>query len=162
MKILALDLGTKTGYACNSENVYGTWELATKKEIAAWGKNRLSRRCDPRVSRLMTKVKPFCGWVDCIVIEDVQFSSYTYQTQLWASLRAAVWLACDKCSMLYEAVPVKTLKQFATGNGNATKDMMLAAFQKRLPGVALDDNGVDAYWLLQWAEQNLSRTPCRT
>lgn len=160
MRILALDLGTNTGFAhnFNGDLEAGTWELATDKEIAAWGKNRLRRRCDPRMQRLSNILvelpKP-----DIVVFEDVEFSTYTGQTQLWASYRATVWLALgNKCYL--ECVPVKTLKKFATNNGSADKAQMAAALYRQQPELktaGLDDNAVDAIWLYSWAVQNLSR-----
>lgn len=168
MKILTLDLGTKTGYAHNMKGAaeMGTWLLATSKEVREWGKNRMRRRGDGRVFRLALNLReyvrdrPPLSQPDLVVFEDVQFSSSTYQTQLWASLRAAVWLTCEQHSTIIECVPTGVLKRFATGHGGATKEMMLAAAE-RAEGAAkfdgLDDNAVDAYWVLKWAEQNLSR-----
>jgi len=166
-RILALDLGTKTGFAYNwacagvDKSVLFpapacTFTLATDREITAWGKNRLARRCDPRVRRLFNILsgmdKP-----DMVVFEDVQFASYTYQVQLWSSLRAAVWLAFVGGNI--ECVPVGTLKIWATGCGSATKDQMKRAMFTRglYLGRELDDNAIDALWLLNWAEHNLGR-----
>jgi hypothetical protein len=59
-----------------------------------------------------------------------------------------------------ECVPTGTLKKFATGHGGATKEMMEVHLKRKHPGCwrsGLDDNGVDALWLWQWARQNLSR-----
>ena len=165
-KILALDLGTKTGY-CYGDSIstlkVGTWKLATAKEVTQWGKERLTRRCDPRCARLWHELdrlpKP-----DIVVFEDVEFASYTKQVQLWASLRAAVWLSyggfsgCGYSGVLLECVPVGTLKKFATGAGNANKNgMERAATRLGLEVSGLDDNAVDALHLWRWAERNLSR-----
>ena len=158
MQILALDLATKTGWATRlSTPPLGTWTLATPKEIKTWGVSRLTRRRDPRVARLAERVSNFCGKVNAIIIEDVQFASSTFQVQLWSSLRAAVWLACRDCDIVFEAVPVTSLKKFATGAGNADKQMMMRAAQKEFPNLKFDDNAADAYHLLCWAEKNLSR-----
>lgn len=158
MKILALDLGTNTGWA-QSELGVGTWKLATTKEIALWGKNRMRRRCDPRVVRLEKEVARMACISDIVVFEDVQFSSSTYQTQLWASFRGAVWLTCNRLNVMVECVPTGTLKLFATGHGAATKEMMMAAANRAEPGkfIGMDDNAVDAYWILKWADKSLGR-----
>lgn len=154
MKILALDLATHTGWAHNIEGVHvGTWELATKKEITQWGKNRLTRRQDPRIVRLLTEVRIFCRSVDCIIFEDVEFGSSRMQTQLWSALRAAVWLACIECAcdVHYDCVNVKTLKKWASGNGNADKNMMMAAARRQRPDLVFDEDSADAFHLLTWA-----------
>lgn len=154
MNVLALDLGTNTGYAYNQGDEFfcGTWKLATPKEIKEWGKVRLTRRCDPRVERLAELIKNL-PYPDLIVFEDVLFSSTTYACQLWASLRAAVWLSG---APRIDCLPVQTLKIFATGRGNAKKqDMAKAALLagKELP--KLDDNGIDAYHLWRWAHAKI-------
>lgn len=160
MRILALDLGTRMGMAWN----YGllpsacTLTLATPGEITRWGKQRLDRRLDPRVPRLFKALREFDA-PEIVVFEDVQFSTYTKQTQLWASFRTAVWLAFAENVDFIECVPVTTLKKFATGNGGADKAEMRKALFTRFPQTKpdLDDNAVDALWVLKWAETNLGR-----
>lgn len=161
MKILGLDLGTKTGYAYNDEENRiraGTWVLATPKEVTQWGKERQTRTRDPRVERLCERLSSLPIF-DIVVFEDVQFASYTKQVQLWSALRSAVWL-CGK-SKIFECVDVKKLKVWATGNGNADKDKMRHFLERRHPAQyhsSFDDNAVDAIWLYLWANINLART----
>lgn len=169
MRTLALDLGTNTGYAYNDPHaglVCGTWKLASPKEVKQWGAERLTRRCDPRIDRLFDLVSNLQGrfLFDVIIFEDVQFASSTYQVQLWASLRAAVWLVGVPGKLPYfEAVPVGTLKRFATGSGSADKAAMLAAARRKklldCPSDFddVDDNAIDALHLYDWAHKNLSR-----
>lgn len=160
MRILALDLGTNTGIAHNLNGGLeaSTVTLATDTEVTQWGKKRLTRRCDPRMQRLYKILSAF-PIPDIVVFEDVQFLSYTKQTQLWASFRATAWLALgNKCYI--ECVDVTTLKKFATGHGGATKEQMAAALYRQQPELkkaGLDDNAIDAIWLFSWAMKNLSR-----
>lgn len=164
MNCLALDLGTSTGYAFNNGDhfEYGTWLLASDKEVTTWGKDRYRRRCDPRVLRLHATLVMLQDKYNFahVVFEDVQFGSTTYQTQLWASFRAAVWLVIPAARI--ECVPVGTLKKFATGHGGATKEMMAAALARKHPEIHLTDastdDTVDAIWLWQWAKINLNRS----
>lgn len=157
VNILALDLGSKTGYAAQiaGELLVGTWNLSTAKEVKAWGHSRLTRRNDPRIRRLHERVAEFCGRVDAIIIEDVLFASSTFQVQMWASLRAAVWLSCRDCDIYFDAVPVATIKKFFTGAGNATKEMMAAAAPETIK--QFDDNAIDAYAILTWAQNHILR-----
>lgn len=157
--ILAIDLGTKTGFAHSRGDLFqaGTWKLATDREIAAWGKQRISRRNDPRVERLCEYVTAL-GKFDVVVFEDVTFSSTTYQTQLWSALRAALWLCAD--GALFDCVPVGTLKKFATGSGSADKRLMAFHLRQQHPTIFrpdFDDNAVDACWLYIWAKKHLTR-----
>jgi len=50
----------------------------------------------------------------------------------------------------YAGVPVGTIKRFATGKGNASKDAVLAAMRQRGFQPA-DDNEADAIAILLWA-----------
>lgn len=161
--ILGLDLGTSTGICygrTDSKLRIETAKLATPAEVRQWGKLRLTRRCDPRVARLASKLAMFRDrGVDIVAFEDVEFSSYTKASQMWASLRAAVWLEFGRHpDVLLECVPVGTLKKFATGAGNADKNgMERAASRLGLDTTELDDNAIDAWHIWRWAERNLSR-----
>lgn len=159
MDILGIDLGTHTGFAYNRGATVsaGTWDLATDKEVRAWGKQRLNRRNDPRIKRLCDRVAGL-GTFDAIIFEDVQFTSTTYQAHLWAGLRSSIWL-CGLCKHM-DCVAVGTLKLFATGNGAADKDRMahyLAAKAPVFGSYTLDDNAVDAAWLWVWGQTNLAK-----
>jgi Holliday junction resolvasome RuvABC endonuclease subunit len=160
LKILALDLGTDTGVAHNLNGSLEahTLKLATAKEITSWGKQRLTRRNDERIHRFAAFLKSLPA-PDAVVWEDVNFSSYTSQVQLWSSYRTTVWLAFGK-SCLLECVPVGTLKKFATGNGGADKAMMEAALFRQYPewkGRGLNDDALDALFLWLWAEKTFAR-----
>lgn len=159
MNILALDLGTNVGYAYNQGTAFqaGTWTLATDIEVTNWGKDRSTRRKDPRIERLCEKLAAL-PLFDAIVFEDVQFSSYRKQMQLWAAYRSAVWL-CGKTT-LFEAVDVQTLKTFATGKGGVDKASMDAALLRQYPNLwemAKGSDTVDAIWIHLWARKNLGR-----
>lgn len=160
MNILALDLGTTTGYAYGDSKAnspsFGHWRLGTAKEIKDWGQTRLTRRSDPRVFRLFLKAQNISPLPDLIVFEDVQFQTFTYQTQLWASFRAAIW--CAFPTTVIDCVPVGTLKMFATGNGRADKKQMIDALlklsgQKTYSNITHDE--ADAVWLWYWAKKHI-------
>lgn len=158
MDICALDLATSTGYAFNRGGLFqaGTWKLAADREVTIWGKVRLTRRKDPRIERLCKHVGAL-GQFDVLVFEDVTFRSSTWQTQLWSSLRTAVWL-CGQAQH-FECVPVKTLKLFA-GHGSADKVYMSKALKRQHPELwkaEYNDDAIDAIWLWLWAKKNLER-----
>ena len=163
---LFLDLGTKTGYCWGYTHQdaplhAGTWRLATKDELEQQRKDGNERRHDIRHQRLYEHlIDSLEMGVFRIVYEDVLFSSTTDQTQLWASLRAAVWqIHVNNKNIEIQCVPVGTLKKFATGNGGADKEAMAKALREHAAappevrnemawqGTKLDDNAVDAIWL---------------
>lgn len=163
MRILGLDLGTHCGVAFAEDDLFSvhTEHLASAKEIKEWGEERLTRRQDPRVLRLRDYLLGL-PQMDVVVFEDVEFSSYTKQTQLWSSYRTVVWLVFKQPPTVVECVPVATLKKFATGHGGATKEMMETALRRQHPEIfrqkrPLDDNGVDAAWLCLWAKHVFGR-----
>jgi len=171
MKILALDLGTKTGYAVGDTGgvVVGTWTLMAPKVVTLQAKVRGDRRLDGRIPNLFEAIMGISD-LDWIVFEDVLFASTTLQAHLWASLRATVWLAAYQRKLKVECVNTSTLKKFATGHGGATKEMMAAwlvknhsnefryydgAVRKVDNDTILDDNAIDAAHLLYWAQKTL-------
>jgi hypothetical protein len=164
-RVIALDLGTKTGFASRflhdaSSLTLATWELATKREIRE-RENRW-RDFDPRPDRLRAHLvhaltsyeRDWARMALSVWFEDVQFCTSTAQAQLWAGLRSAMWTLSTLpiATIQFHAVPVGTLKKFATGAGNATKEMMKNAAPRSV-GSAHDDNAIDAYFLMQYACQ---------
>lgn len=174
--ILALDLATLTGFSMISRapgNLYhpsdvvsGTWTLATAKELTKMRKT--ARHFDPRPGALFAKIVgalsgPGAEEVPTLIVwEDVEFVFSGAQITLWAGLRGALWSASELLGrrgvgMNHLSVPVGTLKKFATGHGGATKGAMaLAAVAAGLVDADhdLDDNGIDARWLLEYALRN--------
>jgi len=172
MRILALDLATKTGWAVGQDGKLsdaGMWTLAAPKEITAAGKLRMDRRLDPRVPVLWHKLiaEHLRAPLDWIVWEDVQFQSTTMQCQLWSSFRTTCWLFAAVNRIKTDCLGVQKLKLFGAGHGGATKEMMAKALARKKPelfsyagkatvedritGNILDDNGCDAAHLLLWA-----------
>jgi hypothetical protein len=90
------------------------------------------------------------------------------QSQLWASLRSALWAAAPVHSgVAIFCLPCATLKHFATGNGHAQKLEMAQALVnyrpahyalgpaesvRRADGTLADDNEVDAIWLALYTQ----------
>lgn len=161
MKILALDLGTHTGVAHNLGDclvaVTHTW--ATEKEVTQWGKERATRRRDPRVPRFFDYLRSLPR-PDLVVFEDVLFVSSRKQAHLWSSFRTAIWLAFSS-ETTTECIDTSALKKFATGGGSADKDMMKKHLLLQHPEwkkAQLDDNAVDALWLFYWAVHTFGRS----
>lgn len=177
MKILAFDIATNTGWAVAEGGkilTCGTETLATKAEVTSWGKRRLDRRRDPRFERLRSFAEQLCAKtapLRVVVWEDVEFSSGRKQTQLWASLRSALWAAIPP-HITPDCVNVTRLKQFATGNPQATKVEMMFALEQKYPdqfrviehdrkpfilhlatGAVCDDNAADAAHVAFWAHK---------
>lgn len=172
MNILALDLGTHTGWArfVNGEIRAGTWTLSTPKEITLAHKYRFDRKCDPRYLSLIhylntanLSTTDHLFKLDLVLFEDVEFAKSRMQAHLWATWRAAVWGVFGLKGIPIDCLATGKLKGFATGSGNADKDRMARALtldpryeldkggvRDKLTGDLLDDNAVDAVHLLHW------------
>lgn len=172
MIIAAFDLGSRMGFAAQgpARIVAGTLPLATDGQLKEAKKTRADRRLDIRVVHFFEWLDSFFkAWgPKTVVFEDVQFAKSQAQAHLWASYRGALWAACIQHRIpRVDCLATGKLKIFATGNGHADKDQMAAALLRREPnefsaapggllqkssGNVLDDNAVDAYLLLRWAQ----------
>ena len=52
-----------------------------------------------------------------------------------------------------EGVPVGTIKKFASGKGNASKQQMIEAVEDRFGCIVADDNEADAIALLEYVRR---------
>ncbi|PTY01421.1 hypothetical protein DB346_13025 [Verrucomicrobia bacterium LW23] len=156
MNALALDIGTTTGWAIwdNGQVLSGSWLLATEKQLRQQRKVGGERRGDIRFFQFRDRIAEAIAQhrIEVLVFEDVAFLSSQAQSQLWASLRTAVWLEGQSVSRV-ECVHTGTLKKFATGAGNAGKEQMVAAaanLARPWGRVVVDDNEADALHILRW------------
>ncbi len=144
LNYLALDAATKTGYA-HTDGTSGTYE--------AMGK---ARNC---------KFAEFAFWLNCFLDEhhtDALVHEQSHHrggpaTRLLLGLTSIVELIAAQRDLPVHAVHTATLKKYATGSGRAQKYQMREAAEAMHPTIALiDDNHIDALWLLQWAHEELS------
>jgi len=140
--ILALDMASKTGWA-HSDGASGVVDFGVHKDVA-------------------DRWLAFYGWLDRLASEH-RFATVAYEQAHFrgASTRSALgyetvlrmFAASERLTLL--PCHTGTLKKHATGRGNATKDDMLVAAMEQHPTIKLlDDNHVDALWLLHWAQSN--------
>jgi Holliday junction resolvasome RuvABC endonuclease subunit len=176
MRILALDLGTKTGWALSGLHASaipaGTWILESPAGMRYAKKLRMDRRLDPRIMALVNHLGETHRRtpLDYIVFEDVRFASSQAQAHLWASFRGAVWAFAHLNGIQVDCLDTGKLKKFATGDGSADKPAMARGLIEQFPfqyqhekdlvkcritGTLLDDNAVDAIILLHWAQSIL-------
>ncbi len=171
--IVAFDLGTNMGYAVNgpARVVCGTVELATASQLRAAKASRADRRFDVRAEYMHIWVGDFFKAYrpDVVVFEDVRFAKSQAQAHLWATFRGVLWSLCMAHSIpRVDCLETGKLKIFATGNGAADKAAMargllrmepnefvpcLGGLKQHSSGNILDDNAVDAYLLLRWAQR---------
>jgi len=149
MKILALDLGTTTGYAC------GSWDGADLSRDSGTITFVPKRGDSPGMKLIM-----FNGWVKRkiydenpdLVVYEMPHHRGGYATALLNQFVGFVVLWCIEKGVNYHAVHSGTLKKWACGHGRASKEDMVAEAGKLFSGLKiLDDDHADALLLYAYA-----------
>lgn len=144
--ILALDLGTQTGWAvCDRDSGVTSGSESFKPQRFEGGGMRYLR-----FKRWLTEIKQSCDGIDAVYFEEVRRHAGVDAAHAYGGFMAHLTAWCEHHQIPYQGVPVGTIKKHATGKGNANKDQMIGA--ARLRGHApADDNEADAIALLYWA-----------
>ena len=144
MPVLALDLGTKTGFCIGSEksHVSGVWNCKPGR-FDGGGMRFVKFRNKLNELRSAWPVKR-------VVFEEVRRHAGTDAAHVYGGLMATLTAWCEEHEIPYEGVPVGTIKKHWTGKGNANKAMMIAAAEDRGYSVE-DDNEADAIALFHFS-----------
>lgn len=143
-KILALDLGTSTGFAIGSKEhmVSGTWNLKPGRYDGG-GMRFVKMRAN------LEDIRRAYG-VTQVYFEEVRRHQGVDASHVYGGLMATLQAWCEEREIPYAGVPVGTIKRNWTGSGNASKDAMIAEAVRRGFEPA-DDNEADAIALFDWA-----------
>ncbi len=144
--ILALDLGTTTGWALhgNDGHITSGSESFRPRRFEGGGMRFL------RFKRWLTEIKQSCDTIDCLHFEEVRRHVSTDAAHAYGGFLATLTAWCEHHQIPYQGVPVGTIKKHATGKGNASKEEMVASARVR-GHTPVDDNEADALALLHWA-----------
>nr|WP_127657535.1 hypothetical protein [Alexandriicola marinus] len=144
--ILALDIGTTTGWALRGFDGLVTAGTASFKpgRYDGGGMRYL------RFTNWLTELDRLSGPVGTIWFEEVRRHAGTDAAHVYGGLMASLTSWAELRGIPYEGVPVGTIKRHATGKGNANKAAMIAAAKARGFSPA-DDNEADAIAILHWA-----------
>lgn len=149
MTILALDLGTKMGWAV-STNIYGTAKFPAKK-------NEHQGERFKAFAFWLTEQKNRLGGIDAIYFEEVVNHPAKNQTRtahLWGAWWGILEGWCARHDVPCIGVNPMTLKKFSTGTGKASKDAMREAIRLRHGINVTSDDEADALAILDWATAN--------
>ncbi len=145
--VLALDLGTTTGWACKVADgtiVHG-WSSFKPGRYEGGGMRYL------RFKKWLAEIYGSIGpEISAIYFEEVRRHASTDSAHVYGGLLATLTSWCEQNNIPYQGVPVGTIKKHATGRGNADKQAMVASMQL-LGHPVTDDNEADALALLHWA-----------
>ncbi|WP_081760432.1 hypothetical protein [Bordetella petrii] len=143
--ILALDLGTKLGWALHTRDgqvTHGTESFAPRK---SWSPGQRWQRYRTFLHEVVVGKN-----VHVIAYEDVKRHAGTDAAHAYGAFLALTELVADSHRVRLVPVGVGTIKKHWTGKGNADKAAMLA--QARARGFRPDtDNDADALAILDWA-----------
>ncbi|MDR5654381.1 crossover junction endodeoxyribonuclease RuvC [Ruixingdingia sedimenti] len=143
--ILALDLGTTTGWALRGHDgliTSGTTSLRPGR-FDGGGMRYL------RFTNWLTELDRLSGPIAAIWFEEVRRHAGTDAAHVFGGLLATLTTWAELRGIPYSGVPVGTIKKYATGRGNAPKQDMIAAARARGFSPA-DDNEADAIAILNW------------
>jgi hypothetical protein len=144
--ILALDLGTATGYALRGRDgliVSGTATFRPNRFEG--GGMRYLRFADWLVELAMRS-----HGLGSLLFEEVRRHAGTDAAHVYGGFLATLTRWCEEHEVPYQGVPVGTIKRHIAGRGNASKDEVIAAV-RALGFSPADDNEADALAILHWA-----------
>ena len=144
--VLALDLGTTTGWALRRQDGGITSGIMTFRPTRFEGGGMRFLR----FRGWLAEVATLSGGITRIAFEEVRRHVSTDSSHAYGGFLATLTAWCEQEAIPYEGVPVGTIKRYATGKGNADKAKMIAAIEARGFRPA-DDNEADAIALLLWA-----------
>ena len=144
--LLALDLGTTTGWALTGRDglISGGSESFKPQRFEGGGMRYL------RFKRWLTDIKQCNDGIDQVVFEEVRRHIGVDAAHAYGGFMGQLTAWCEHHQIPYQGVPVGTIKKHATGKGNANKEQMVAAARQR-GHVPADDNEADALAILHWA-----------
>ena len=146
--ILALDLGTSTGWALRTgDGLITSGTVSFRPGRFDGGGMRYLR-----FGNWLGEVDRLSGPIAAIWFEAVRGHTGTDAAHVFGGLLATLTAWAELRSIPYSGVPVATIKRHATGKGNANKEAMIAAARARGFSPA-DDNEADAIAILLWAIQ---------
>ncbi len=149
MRILALDLGTKCGFA-HSAGPSGLWDLSVKRDESS----------GMRLVRLIGKLNEIRREVgiDLVVYEAARHAAPHMQGALvvLAEMQGQVKSWCTQREIDYRGYSPTEIKKHATGKGNSNKEKMIEAAEKKWPDVKiLSSDHADALWILDLIKSEL-------
>ncbi|MCC8368866.1 MAG: hypothetical protein LN573_02135, partial [Rickettsia endosymbiont of Oxypoda opaca] len=143
--ILALDLGTITGWALHYNNGSITSGTENFKMDKFEGGGMVFVRLQRWLSELRSTTKGF----DEVYFEAVRSHKGTDAAHKYGGFLAHVMAFCEHHQIPYLGVPVGTIKKHITGKGNANKYDIIKAVKKK-GFTPIDDNEADSLALMDY------------
>jgi Holliday junction resolvasome RuvABC endonuclease subunit len=133
--IIGLDLSlTATGVATPA----GTFALDPQR-----------RRGPERLDFIATQIRQVCDGARLVAVEGYSFGSRASHAHALGELGGVVRWLLWRCGIPYVDVPPASVKKYACGKGNSSKEEVLAAAIRRggMLFEGSDNNRADSFWL---------------
>ena len=146
--VLALDLGTATGWALRSPDGHITSGTVSFRPSRYDGGGMRYLRFRSWLDQIEAQARG----ISAVYFEEVRRHVGTDAAHIYGGFLATLTAWCEAKAIAYQGVPVGTIKRHITGKGNADKAAVTAAV--RAHGfVPADDNEADAIAILIWATE---------
>ena len=146
MIILALDLGTNTGWALSqSSNITSGSQSFKPGRFEGGGMRYL------RFQSWLQEMNSLAGGIEMVCFEEVRRHMGVDAAHAYGGFLSQLSSWCEAEQIPYQGIPVGTIKKHITGKGNASKAQMIKAVEA-LGFNPVDDNEADALALLNLAK----------
>ena len=142
MNILALDLGTTTGWAISNKGDITHGFISFKPQRFEGGGMRYLR-----FTKWLNEILTLIGKIDEVYFEEVRRHLGVDAAHAYGGFLAHLTAFCEEKAIPYSGVAVGTIKKSLVEKGNASKKDMIEAVNK-LGYLIKDDNEADALALL--------------
>jgi len=144
MNILAIDCGTKTGWASFAD---GRIESGVQDFSLKRGESK-----GIRFLRFNTWLKAMAELTNPqVVVYEMAHFRGGHATEILVGMTTRIEEFCESIFIEYSSVHSGTLKKFATGKGNASKEDMIKMASQFFAKVVESDDEADALLILKWA-----------
>ncbi|MCX5966937.1 MAG: hypothetical protein NTV57_04680 [Cyanobacteria bacterium] len=151
--VLALDLGTSTGWALQERSgriCSGSQPFRPQRYEGGGMRFLRFQRWLTELSDSGSHSSPGQPLIDQVVFEEVRRHAGVDAAHAYGGFLGQLGSFCEHHHIPYQGVPVGTIKRFITGKGNASKEAVITAV-RGLGHSPVDDNEADALALLHWA-----------
>lgn len=127
--VLAFDLGSKCGWAhCAAPGSPVSSGLIRTAPTRFESQGMRGVKFEKAVIALLDAYQP-----RLVAFERVHRHSSTIAAQVWGAYSTLLMKLCDERDITYKGYSVQEIKKHATGKGNASKELMIAAATRRWP-----------------------------
>ena len=149
MRIFTIDPGSRCGWAfCDGNRTESGVQEFSLKRGESQGMRFLRFN-----SWLNEFLDPYCS-VSNLVVYEMAHMRGGYATEVLVGMTTRIQEQCASLNIASTSVHSGTLKKFATGKGNASKEEMVEEAKKRFPDQKIEsDDQADALLILAWARE---------